>query len=400
MPHFFGLDFSAALPWVLMGFVAGLVLTWLWRSVSGSTVQRAELLAALADVERLRAEQDNTVSSLARLKGDYGFLGSALADAESRAAKALQVQAELADANRSGEQARAAADAAAEELAKLTQQIAMYASHSKTLEQRLQYYNAENTAISTASETRARELEALRKEAADLRAASDNKDLEAARQKTEIASFKARLAELSAAQAEGDNHDAELQRLRGELQSFGDVLTAAEQGRKDLGYFESLASWSSNEVYRLRKLLSDIEAAAATKSARIAALEKQIGSLKGRGLGKGRFGLGGRVGQTTGRSVNGAAHHPLPMKPKRKAAARAASLKRAGQRKPDQALPAGRVWLVANRPVQAQGAGSTGDQSDVAALKSRVATLSAEIENYRRFRDALAEANRIVGGGS
>ena len=39
-----------------------------------------------------------------------------------------------------------------------------------------------------------------------------------------------------------------------------------------------------------------------------------------------------------------------------------------------------------------------GDGTDVAQLKARVASLSDELENYRRLRDAVVAANRIAEG--
>ena len=46
-PHYFGLDFSAALPWMLMGFVAGFLLNHIWSWLHGRRVAaRAAALGA------------------------------------------------------------------------------------------------------------------------------------------------------------------------------------------------------------------------------------------------------------------------------------------------------------------------------------------------------------------
>ena len=48
-PHYFGLDFSAALPWMLMGFIAGLIVALLWRLIAGNSVNNWGLIYFLAD---------------------------------------------------------------------------------------------------------------------------------------------------------------------------------------------------------------------------------------------------------------------------------------------------------------------------------------------------------------
>ncbi len=86
LPHYLGLDFSAAGPWVLVGFLAGLFLSWLWRALRGSRLD-AKAQAKIQEIETLLdASRSEHQADVARLLGDARNFEQALADAERRAA--------------------------------------------------------------------------------------------------------------------------------------------------------------------------------------------------------------------------------------------------------------------------------------------------------------------------
>ena len=57
-PHFFGFDFSAALPWTVGGFLLGVLLTALWRGLGIGRASSSQLQTAHFDLNALRSTRD------------------------------------------------------------------------------------------------------------------------------------------------------------------------------------------------------------------------------------------------------------------------------------------------------------------------------------------------------
>ena len=82
-PHYFGLDFSAALPWMLMGFVAGFLLNHIWSWLHGRRVA-ARAAAKVEEAHALiAAAKADHHADVQRLLGDARNFEIALADASA-----------------------------------------------------------------------------------------------------------------------------------------------------------------------------------------------------------------------------------------------------------------------------------------------------------------------------
>ena len=55
-PHYFGLDFSSALPWILTGFIFGVLLSGLWRWLKGRSAN-ARAAVRVNEIQTLLSAQ-------------------------------------------------------------------------------------------------------------------------------------------------------------------------------------------------------------------------------------------------------------------------------------------------------------------------------------------------------
>lgn len=392
LPHFFGFDFSAALPWAVGGFLLGVLLTALWRGLGLGRARSAELQTALFDLKALRRVRDEREELSTRLQSDFAFMEIALADAERRAASVQALARTNAELSKAETNARTSWTAAAAELATLKNTLQTQVSRNTTLEQRLQFISAENTAASAASETRARELETLR---ADLAAAESA------------------LQDVPKLKSESSAAASQIETLRAELDKRGKQSAVSQYdfdtAMKDLVATRNLTIKQAEDNKVLRTAYEKLEAklgAGASANGRALGFAGGTQGLKARARhafrkGNGTGGASKRVAAKSKAGGNGVfssyAH----------AAGTSGSLFLNKSRKwRGAALPsgAGRVWAVTGRGALANGLSGAAngsahsDGTDVAHLKARVATLSDELENYRRLRDAVVAANRIAEG--
>lgn len=456
LPHFFGLDFSAAGPWVLVGLLAGLFLSWIWRALRGSRLD-AQAQAKIHQIEALldasRSEHQNDV---ARLLGDARNFEQALADAERRAAaNAATVTRLTADLDR---QTKAELTSRNELLA-VDGQMAKLKTSLQWAETQARNAIQERDALQQRLNTILSERQTLSADIATARTAAELKDAEIARLINQVQWHESRASALeqeklgltshlgtlstkdqeiarltsalSAAQADAARlagevsaAQADLARARGELgsvqMSLANLQSAAsggadalslvqnkyDQAWKDLTYMRNLAYWQASEIDRLRKAITGFETDAAAKAATLASLTKEYGALKSKVASRTRISAGGR-GRTIGR--NGAKDTP--------AAGKFAFLHRHGKADPKivrkayklkSPLGGGAVASAANgkrlngygHPLMVLGkSGTAGQQApaeDVAKLKAQLAALSEDASRYRRLKDAVHQANRIA----
>ena len=393
-PHFFGFDLSAALPWTVGGFLLGVLLTALWRGLGIGRAGSTQLQTALFDLNALRNAHNEREALTSKLQSDFGFLEMALADAERRAAAAAVLALANADLIKGESESRAGWMAAATELATLKTAFQGQTSRTTTLEQRLQFISAENTAASAASETRARELEKLR---------------------TDLAAAAMALQDVPKLKSEFSAAASEIGTLRAELEKHAQSSDVSKYdygtAMKDLVATRNLTVKQADDIKALRSVCEQLEADIAAKAAspgRAMGFAGRTQSLKTRrrnafrkangsgGTGK-RSALKtkpGGNGVSSGRQVPAGAGDTFFLSKTGKW--RGAAWQRG----------AGRVWAATGRGALANGLngadGSShsvhGDGTDVADLKARVASLSEELENYRRLRDAVVAANRIAAG--
>lgn len=405
-PHFFGFDFSAALPWIVGGFLLGVMLTALWRGLGIGRASSTQLQTALYDLNALRGARDEREAYTNRLQSDFGFLETALADAERRAASVSTLTRTNAELSKAEILARASLAAAAAELASANTALHAQASRTTTLEQRLQFILAENTAASAASETRARELEKLR---ADL-AASGAQTRELEKLRADLAVAASALQDVPKLKNEYSAVATELQALRAELDKRGKQSAVwqydFDTAMKDLIATRNLTTKQADDIKTLRTAKEELEAklgARASSTGQALGFAGRTQGLKARA----------RHAFRKGNGVGGASKRQSA---KSKAGGNCAS---SGRSVPAGTLgtfflskakkwrgsatqnASGRVWAATGRGAYVNGASLSdgmGDGFDVAQLKARVASLSDELENYRRLRDAVVAANRIAEG--
>ncbi len=393
-PHFFGFDLSAALPWTVGGFWLGVLLTALWRGLGIGRAGSTQLQTALFDLNALRSARDEREALTSKLQSDFGFLEMALADAERRAAAAAVLARANADLSKAEAESQAGWMAAATELSASRTALQAQTTRITTLEQRLQFISAENTAASAASETRARELEKLR---------------------TDLAAAAIALQDVPKLKSEYSAAASEIQALRAELEKRVQSSDVSKYdygtAMKDLIATRNLTIKQADEIKTLRSVCEKLEADMAAKAAspgRALGFAGRTQSLKTRR--RDAFRKANRLGGTGKRSTLKTKPGGNGVSSGRQVPAGAGGtffLSKAGKwRGAAWQRGAGRVWAATGRGALANGPngadGSShfvnGDGTDVADLKARVASLSEELENYRRLRDAVVAANRIAAG--
>ncbi len=419
LPHFFGLDFSVASSWLVAGFLAGVVLTWLWQALRR---RRARVIAAaqIAEMQGLletaRAEHQSEVE---RMSSDARSYEIALADAERRAAQshgeATSLRAETGRLAQLELSARNELLVTDKQVAKLRTELQWAQSQTgnatqehASLVQRVRGAAEELVAARTAAEFKDAEIARLinqlqwvQSRAATLEQEKVNSGLDAARL------GKSKEAEIARLQDELGIARTRIDRLQDELAGHAQALTSSQSSYdatcKDLTYMRNLASSQTSEVGRLRNLITRFEGDVAAKTQELGALQQQYAGLKAR-LGPRRKGLGGAKSRlayfrrqgTNGTSADVHAHakgygkltfaHPV----------RDASIKtRRGK-----AYKLGKAYSAAGRGAKKAGVTVSSrtrmGPGEVADLKATLAKLTQEAEKYRRLRDAVQVANRIA----
>lgn len=430
-PHYFGLDFTGAGPWLLAGFLAGLFLSWIWGALRGSRI-RAQTEAKIQQVEALLdASRSEHQADVSRLLGDARNFEQALADAERRAAAHSQTAARLSSENDTLSKAELASRnellAADAELAKqrsglqwAQSQAQGAAQDRQALEQQIIRYRSEQQAFTSELATAKTALELKDAEIVRLINHSQWHESRASALEKEKLGLTTNLSALSGKDAELTRVAGELEAARAELgrsqqafaahQSGGAEAVAAAQAKydtawKELTYVRDLASWATREIDRLRKAIAQFESDVAAKASAMASLAQQHAVLKtklsksfpgSRRKGRSLLGSGG---------VNGMA----PSAGDTKIAYLVPRQSSSAGRKRAKAYKLGKAIAAAGPAGQARARGRHGTSaarsmaasrvafSELQSLKAKVATLSEDAANYRRLRDALDTANRIAG---
>lgn len=455
LPHFFGLDFSAAGPWVLVGFLAGSFLSWLWRALRGSRLE-AKTQAKVQEIEALLdASRSEHQSEVARLLSDARNFEQALADAERRAAaNAANVSRLAADLDR---QTKAELTSRNELLA-IDGQMAKLKSSLQWAENQARNALQEQQNLQQQLNSLLTERQTLTADLATVKTAAELKDAEIARLINQVQWHENRAASLEQEKvgltshlsvlgskddeigrltaallaAQGDvarltgdvtAAQADLARTLGELGSMqtafaslqssatggtdalGQAQSKYEQAWKDLTYMRNLAYWQASEIDRLRKAITVFETDVASKSATLITLTQEYDALKSKLAGLSRVSAGGR-GRLAGRGSAKDAprsgkfaflhrHGKAAPKSVRKAYKLKARLGMGGAA----AGPTGgKRFNGYGHPLMVLGKSAQAHQpnEDIARLKAQLAALSEDASRYRRLKDAVHQASRIA----
>lgn len=439
LPHYFGLDFSGAGAWLLVGLLAGFLLAWLWRALRASRIEaRAE--AKIAGIESLlNASRSEHQADVSRLLGDHRNFEQALAEAERRAAQGAHEVARLkAETERLAKAELASRNdllAADGEMAKLRNSLQWAETQAKTVAQERLGLQQQLQAVANERQSLAAERQHFSAELASARTACELKDAEIARLINQVQSHEQRASaleqeKLGLASGLKGQKDAEIANLQTEIETVQAalgkertdaagqllMLTAAQarfdQAWKDLTYMRNLAYWQTSEIERLRGVVTRFEGDVAGKETSLARLAEHnatlMAKLAGRGGGaahaRNRIAYFRRQG-TNGTSADAHAH-----------AKGAGKLSFAHRRAGAKMLPRGKAYKLgkafaaAGRAARGKEAGLAAApannnrlagrriaMAEVASLRAKVAELAADAENYRRLREAVHVANRIAG---
>jgi len=429
-PHYFGLDFSAALPWLLMGFIAGLIFALLWRLIAGNSV-KAKAEARVRAAEALMASSDaEHQERISRLESDSRNYEMALAESERRASRVpelsreaqrlaqleLQSRNDLLAQDAHNErlrkdlertQARLYSDVSTlnstaeikdSEIARLVGQVQWHEARYKSLTDERQGFSSELGAAKAAQEMKDAEITRLiaQLQANTARTAGMEQD------QRELARLKSELGNLQMSHA---NIQSE---VASRAQSLSTMQASYADATKDLDYMRNLAYWQTSEIDRLRKAVTQHEGTAADTAQTLAKLRKQHDAMKTRlgrrgssGLGQQRLAHFRRLGANGNHADGAGDQRPAPSR-RRQQDARRKSLYRA------KAYKLGKLLAAANRGQDAEPLAFAINRfasrrigfAEIASLKARIAELSEDADSYRRLREAVHAANRIAGEGN
>jgi chromosome segregation ATPase len=394
-------DFSSALPWVCAGFLAGLLAFWLIRVLLGIDRNRiAALQAANVELTDLRAAKISLTNSLNQLDAERARLANETAQLSARAAVIPQLERHVSELRHAEAVSRGAVDAAKKHLATMQESAAAdIAALREQIDQHsgtAKYYETEFGKLLAAYQ----ELNQQAASKADLvgklqndYAVASREAGEATRLRSEIASAKAQIESLKvdvdSKTSFGKSQNDEIESLKRDHQS---ALASAQElqattthlaAELDRVQAELKAAPKDDLSGELERLYTEI-ARLAPIEGEAAALKFELADLKAKFSAVPKDVPSGEFELLTAEL----AEHKAALESVR-AQERAASMD---------------LHTTRNDLVQARTAIEETSQllaerhAEIEQLKSRLADTPADVETYRRFKDALEAANRIASG--
>jgi chromosome segregation ATPase len=433
------LDFSSAVPWVGAGFLLGLIVSWLFRKISGVDARRLKEIEGLhATLDDARRAHANLSAANGQLESERARLTAEINQISPRASLVPQLERQTAELKQALTSAQNAADIAGKDLAatreKIAAEIAELRQDAEVKGSTAKYYEEEYGRLHAAHQAlnkdwtnasglvsklqsdyavaarSAEEATRLRSDAAALRAQIDSlrADVEAAKASGKgeadkaIAQANASVAELQAALVA---RDGDIARLKGEVQSLGPAQAVRTQLEQEVGQLKAqLASAPkqdlSGEVSRLglqiQSLQNDLRTSESAKAAEVSRLNLQIRGLQS----------DLRASETSRASLLEEANRLKSAAPTQDFGAEVQRLTAAlnqalaQERAAAMELHSTKTDLGQARTALEETTRLLGERhSEVEDLRAKLATVP-DVETYRRFKDALEAANRIASGQS
>lgn len=445
MPPF--LDFSSAGPWILAGFVLGLLISWLIRKISGVDARRQKEIEALsATVDDARRAHETLTAVNGQLETERARLTAEVNQLSPRAGLVPQFERQNAELKQALSSVQSSADEAARQLAALRDQnaadLAALRQEAEVKGSTAKYYEEEYGRLHAAHQALnkdwtsasglvsklqndyavasrgAEESTRLRSDVASLRAQIEslNADISSAKAaaKSEVAKVEADAnARVNHLQGLISSKDAEITHLKGELssapkqdlsgevsrlglqiQSLQSDLKASEAAKAALTdeaskLKASLASAPkedlSGEVSRLNLHVQGLQSDLRASEASRASLAQEADRLKAAMASAPKQDLSGEVQRLSAEiaRVNGALEQV-----------------RSQERTASMELHSARTDLSQVRTALEETTRILGERhSEVEDLRAKLAAVP-DVESYRRFKEALEAANRIASGQS
>jgi chromosome segregation ATPase len=400
------LDFSSAYPWLGSGFVAGLFIYWLLRTLfSGDRRRNAELLEARSELTEARRSMGELSNKASSLESEWARLTNEVGQLQPRAALVPQYERQMADVKQADTARQTQLDTAMKQLAALQEssaaEIASLRQDVETHGGSAKYYEAEFNRLFAEHETASKNALSissdLQKSKASLEAASRDAG-DSVRLRSELASAKAendslradleqrKAAETKQVAAQAQASSANETKLKAELETAKADIVAL---RADL---EQRRGSESGHGEVLTRLTSEYEAKQKSAAAEYATL-----AAESRKNAEEVTHLKARLSAAPAATNDGAEIARL----KDEAAKLAAALEAAKTAERAAAMEhhANKNDLLQVRTALEETSRIVAERhGEIEQLKAKLAAMPADIENYRRFKDALDAANRIAAG--
>lgn len=289
MPAFW--DFSAAVPWVGGGFIAGLLVAWLIRKLTGIDAKRIREIQQLNDtVNDARRAHAAIVATNTQLESERARLTAQVNELSPRAGLVPQYERQVAELRQSLQSAQSAVDAAKADADAIRQDAEVQGSTAKYYEEEYGRLHAAHQALNKDAASASATIAKLQGDyAAASHAAQD-----AVRLRSEIGSLRAQLesaqadlaqsqskakADLAREQEAANQRMAQLQSTLvargaeiGRMQAEAEKVAAAAQ---DTGKLSAEVSRLTFELERSEKAGSSLAADVQRLTAQLAAAPKQ-----------------------------------------------------------------------------------------------------------------------------
>ena len=393
------LDFSSAFPWLGSGFLAGLFIYWLTRLLFGFDRRRNKELQAIQwSLDDARHNASEMSAKAASLEAEWARLTHEVGQLQPRAALVPQFERQLAEMKQaeasrqmqlSAMQKQLAdhSDDSAAQIAALSQDIEIHSSTAKYYEGEFNRLHAEHDAVSRNAMALSDDLQKT-KSGLDAAARDAN---EAVRLRPELSSAKAELAAMRAELEQRSAADAKRAGDQGQTTSLSEakLKTALEAAEADIDqrrkaehiHAEALAKLKSESDAKLAAAAADY-AAVMAESRKNA---EEVARLKAELTGKPAT---GGDGSELARLKEAAAKLGAELE-SAGAAGRAAAMEHHATK--NDLMQARTALEEATRIVAERHA-------ELEKMKAKLATMPSDLDNYRRFKDALEAANRIAAG--
>ena len=424
MPPFF--DMSSAYSWLLIGFLAGLLVYWLVRALLGLDRKRLDEIDGLrAELNQARSAQSSFADMQSRLEGERARLLSEVNQLSPRASLLPQLERQLAEAKQAAinstsaletanQQISAQRDATAAELAQLRRDVEAKAKTAAQYEAEYGRLHAAHQQLTSDLGTKTNLIAKLQ---SDFEAANRGSD-EAVRLRSENASARAQVkslqADLKARTSTEQMYKEEISRLTIDFDGKRKALEA-KLAERDHELKTARANMSgnadlANEVARLQSALAaapkqDLSGEVARLQAALSAAPKEdltgeVGRLRAEiarlapaeaaraELASEVARLKGEIAALPRQDLTGEVSRLTALADKAQAAERQAALELHATRND---LSQVRMGLEEMSRLLAER------NAETEQLRARLANMP-DVENYRRFKEALDAANRIAAG--
>ena len=376
MPAFW--DFSAALPWAGGGFIAGLLVAWLIRKLTGIDARRIREIQHLKEtLEDAKRAHGAIISANQQLEAERVRLTAQVNELSPRAGLVPQFERQVAELRQSLQGAQAALETSNKDLAGLREQM-----------------TSELTALRQDAEVKGSTAKYYEEEYGRLHAAHQALNKDAAATSALVSKLQADYAAASRAAQESVRLRSEIGSLRAQLESAqADLAHAQSKAKSDAAAREADIARLQAEVQKASTSAHDSERLSA-EVARLAA-ELQRSEKVSSGLAGDVERLRAQLAAAPKQDFSG---DVARLRDELVSQSDALKKAQAQERETAMELSSARTDLGQARVALEETTRLLGERhGEIEELRAKLAAVP-DVESYRRFKDALEAANRIAAG--